>query len=206
LLLQDFKEVEDDDEDSNIEVMLPLVTVAARTRGVTVTSTPRAATPCPLITPATSRCPSLDPSCQSNKMPPVILHNLQRNIEPEGAIRQFPTHQSYKAKYEENVLRIHNVEAKCNNLLNCHQTYFLKASNPINLTVRAINLPFADGQDFDGSDAVNDSEKKQEKKVRVFVTTLVEEGFLEAKSHRRSSSKPRCIFERRFTHLGRSPV
>jgi hypothetical protein len=183
--------------------MLPLVTVAARTRGVSATSTPRAATPCPLITPATSRHLSLDPDRQSNETPSVILHNLQHNIEPEDSIQKLPT-QNYKAKYEQTVLRLNDVEAKYNNLLNHHQTYLLKMSNLIDLTVRVINLPFVDGQDFDRSDAVNDSEKKQQKKVRAFVTTLMGEGFLEAKSDRRSSSKPRCIFERRSIHLGRS--
>jgi hypothetical protein len=53
----------------------------------------------------------------------------------------------------------------------------LKILSPINLTIRAINLPFVDGHKFDGSDVLKDSEKKQEKKVRAYVTMLVGEDF-----------------------------
>jgi hypothetical protein len=57
-LLSRFKEVvEDDDDTSNgdIEVVSPLVVAVAATRGAAETSTSEAATPCPLITPGTSR-------------------------------------------------------------------------------------------------------------------------------------------------------
>jgi hypothetical protein len=173
-LLARFKSVEDDSTDDDLEVMSPLVVAAAATRvvvavaatrGATATSTPtpEAATPRPLITP-----PPLPPL----RNPPPPLRNLQRDdLEPAD---------SYKAKYEETVVRLCNVEAKYNNLLGQHQAYLLKTTNPLELTVRAINLPFVNGIEFDGSDVLaNDSEKKQDKKVRTFVTMLMGEGFFD---------------------------
>jgi hypothetical protein len=74
-------------------------------------------------------------------------------------------------------VRLQDLEAKYNGLLDRHQTYLLKASSPINLTVRAINLPFVDSHQFDGFDVFKDSEKKQEKKVSAFVTMIMGEGF-----------------------------
>jgi hypothetical protein len=55
----------------------------------------------------------------------------------------------------------------------------LKTNDTIALTVRAINLPFVDSVEFDGSDVLNDSEKKQQKKVRAYVTMLMGEGFFD---------------------------
>jgi hypothetical protein len=78
-------------------------------------------------------------------MPPVPLLNTQRNIDP-GANQNHPSQNYYKEKYEETVLRVHNVEAKYNNLLHQHQAYLLKTLNPIDLTVCAINLPFVDAK------------------------------------------------------------
>ncbi len=157
------KPLEDDSsDDDDLEVMPPpVVAVAATrvvvaitaTRGATAeTSTPEAATPRqPLITP------------------PPLRNPLQRK----------PTANLYKTKYEETVVRLNNVETRYNDLLHRHQTYLLKTNNTVDLTVRAINLPFVDGHHFDGSDVLDDSEKKQQKKVRAYVTMLMGEGFFD---------------------------
>jgi DNA-binding transcriptional regulator PaaX len=73
-------------------------------------------------------------------MPPVPLRNLQHDIDPGGTIQNLLS-QNYKAKYEETVWRLHNVEAKYNNLLHQYQAYLLKTLNPIDpLTVHVITL------------------------------------------------------------------
>jgi hypothetical protein len=184
-LLQRLEEVEDEDE--------------------VVASTPAAAArPLPTITPALLGYPLLDPSHRSTETPPAPVRNLQRDINSGIANRNHPNRQStvtplvplrnlqhdigsgllvanqnqaYKTKYEETVVRLQDLEAKYNGLLDRHQTYLLKASSPIDLTVRAINLPFVDGHEFDGFDVLKDSEKKQEKKVSAFVTMIMGEGF-----------------------------
>jgi hypothetical protein len=173
------KPLEDDSsDDDDLEVMPPpvvavaatrVVVAVATTRGATATSTPEATTLRPLITPGTSRRPLLPNRVQ---IPTPPLRNLQRDdLEP--------TADSYKAKYEETVVRLNNVEARYNDLLHRHQTYLLKTNDTIALTVRAINLPFVDSVEFDGSDVLNDSEKKQQKKVRAYVTMLMGEGFFD---------------------------
>jgi hypothetical protein len=45
------------------------------------------------------------------------------------------------------------------------------------LATRAINLPFNDSTSFDGTDIVNDSEKRRKVKVEKFVATLMESNF-----------------------------
>jgi hypothetical protein len=165
------EEVDDNDEEDDIEVLPPLVAVAASRGGNTSTSTPEAAaSPLPLITPATSRRPSVDLVDRRIAAATPPLRDLQRDIEPAPG-------NYFKEKYEETLFRLRDVEAKYTELLHRHQTYLLKTSNPIDLAVRAINLPFIDGQHFDGSDVLDDSEKKQGKKVRTFVTTIMGEGF-----------------------------
>jgi hypothetical protein len=111
------KPLEDDSsDDDDLKVMPPpvvavaatrVVVAVATTRGATATSTPEATTLRPLITPGTSRRPLLPNRVQ---IPTPPLRNLQRDdLEP--------TADSYKAKYEETVVRLNNVEARYNDLL-----------------------------------------------------------------------------------------
>jgi hypothetical protein len=100
--------------------------------------------------------------CQSTATPPIPVRNLQCDIDLVPANQN---QQDYKRKYEETLLRLQDLEAKYTGLFDLHQTYLLKI----------INLPFIDGHKFDGSDVLKDSEKKQEKKVRAYVTMLMGE-------------------------------
>jgi hypothetical protein len=155
-----------------------------------------------MITPAPSARPFPDPNRRFTETPPVPLRNLQRNIDSELANRNDidsevanrnnrnrqstvtpglanQNQQAYKTKYEATLLRLQDLEEKYNGLLARHQAYLLiKASNPIDLTVRAINLPFVDGLKFDGFDVLKDSEKKQQKKVSAYFTMIMGEVFL----------------------------
>jgi hypothetical protein len=177
-LLERFKQVEDDSSDD--DVLPPPVVAVAATRvlvavatigGATATSipTPEAATLRPLITPGTSSRRARTPTPPLIPTPPP-LQNLQRDeMEPPANF--------YREKYEETVVRLHDVEARYTDLLHRHQTYLLNTNNSVDLSVRAINLPFVDKNEFDGSDVLNDSEKKQEKKVRTYVRMLMGEAF-----------------------------
>jgi hypothetical protein len=121
--------------------------------------------------------------------PPVPLRNPQRSLD-SGLANQ---NQDFKTKYEETLLRLQDLEAKYNGLLDRHQTYLLKASSPIDLTVRAINLPFADGHEFDGFDVLKDSEKKQEKKVSAYVKMIMAEVFFYGHVRREIVKQVKCF-------------
>jgi hypothetical protein len=168
-LLKRFEEVKEDSKQEDDQF------------AVVASTPPKVARPLPTLTPASSRFPFLDPTCQSTVTPPAVLplrnntticqstatppvpiHNLQRDIDLVPANQN---QQDCKRKYEETLLRLQDLEAKYTGLFDWHQTYLLKISSPIDLIAGLIDLPFVDGHKFDGSDVLKDSEKKQEQKV-----------------------------------------
>jgi hypothetical protein len=99
-------------------------------------------------------------------------------------------------------LRLHNVEANYTELVHRHQTHLLKTSHPIELTVLAINLPFVNGQHFDGLDVLNDSQKNRKRKLGPTSQCSWEKVFLVDMFVMRWSNKSNSWSEKRRTHLG----
>jgi hypothetical protein len=70
------------------------------------------------------------------------------------------------------------LQARYANLSGQHQSLLLKVSNPEDLVARAMNLPFEDVGEFDGSDVVSDTENQRKNRVFKFVKlTLMQTDF-----------------------------
>jgi hypothetical protein len=64
---------------------------------------------------------------------------------------------------------LEQLQARYANLLGQHQSLLLKVTNPKDLVAWVMNLPYDDGIEFDGSDAVSNTEKKRKNRVAKFV-------------------------------------
>jgi hypothetical protein len=118
------------------------------------------------------------------------IHQLQSKIsELSGSIEQ----------------DLPRLQERYNDLLRRHQSLLLNTMYAKGLVSRAINLPFDQVNEFDGSDAViTDTNIKRQKKVRQFGTLLTQSKFFDGLVRNDIASKQKLSYEKKPTHLGRS--
>jgi hypothetical protein len=103
-------------------------------------------------------------SKQNNELQSKYAHLLTQVKAPKVALRKL------QKKYDDLRLRF--------------QTYLAKRQDPMELHTRAINLPFNDAREFDGSDVVNDSAiVKRKKTQKLVLNVLMQRKFFDGLVH-----------------------
>ena len=175
---EDAEEIEEEDEEMSVLEEIVMTPATPATKGPTRTT----------VTPAASTPASVPPSVEnSNPASNDVLRNLQAAYESLLGKERHDANQikELEAKIKElsEKLQRHPADPllrKYNDLLKRHQRLILQIEDPKLLVSRAINLPFDNAEEFDGSDAVIAETKiKKQKKLRQFVSMLTQTLFFD---------------------------
>jgi hypothetical protein len=197
----------DDDTESNDsnEVALPSARAIA-----SKTTTPHArAISTSLVTPAQPTPPP-----NENPLAPT-LRNLQANYDMLSGVSSRATADYdllkacnttllYQVRDDKKILQ--DLQARNAELSVRHQSMFLKAGNPNDLVAQAINLPFDNVLEFDGSGMVSSAGEKTKNQVTQFVSLfLIQSAFFGGLLWNEILKQAKTFFGRRSTLRGRSP-
>jgi hypothetical protein len=176
-LLQRFHHGYDDVEDNEEDIMHPPV-IATPIIAMTTTTTPASSidrTPHqPIVTQGrtTHVTPATMQTSPSHDALIDILAESGRTKEKELVDLQ-AKYASLLIQVEVQKLAFSKLQKKYDDWVLRYQTYLAKAQDPMLLLTRAINLPFKDAREFDGTDAVNDSAIIKRKKAQKLVVNVL---------------------------------
>jgi hypothetical protein len=177
-LLQRFrhghKDVEDDEE-QEVRVYVTATRTAAVTNTRTPASTTIARTPhhaanpqgITTVTPASAATPNRRGSPSHDALTDILAEESRRNDELQSKYTNLLT------QVEAPKVALRKLQKSYDDLLLRFQTHLAKTQDPMALITRAINLPFNDTGEFDGSDAVVDSDIVKRRKAKKLVANVL---------------------------------
>jgi hypothetical protein len=136
-------------------------------------------TPPAVSTPASAvQCLKKDPANDVLRSLQAYYQNfLGKRAKNAGTVHQL---QSKSSQLSETIVDLAPpLQQRYDDLLKRNQSLILQTLDAKGLVSHAINLPYNEVEDFDGSDAViTDTNIKKQKKVKQFVTMLMQSRFL----------------------------
>jgi hypothetical protein len=152
----------------------------------TATATATTETTCTVsVTPAASEATAAA-AASSSLANDVALRNLQKDYQSlvgqdSRKAKQLELLEAKLSELSDKLLEENRqLRQKYSDLLQSHQRLSLKTMDAKGLVLRAINLPFEDREEFDGSDAVvTDTKIQKQKKLCLFVTMLAQSQFMD---------------------------
>jgi hypothetical protein len=192
------EEIEEEDVDAE-------ETSVGEERGM-IPATPATRATRPTVTPATSTPAPVPPSVENDTND--ILRSLRVDYETLLGKESLNTDkfQALDLKIKELSAKLQrppadrlqqrydDLQQKYNDLVRRHQNLIIRIEDPKGLVTRAINLPFDNAEEFDGSDAcVDDTKIKKDKKLKKFVEMLTQTNYLEGRVRDEILVQAKCI-------------